>query len=325
MSIAMPALPPGFTVRAPRLPDDADAIAELIAACETAEYGSPDPGMIDGARATWQRPDFAAAADGWLVAAPDGALAGYAQVGPAYRVHQYAHAFVHPAYGGRGLGMWLLARTEARTRERAAVSFAGTTITLEQWIAGANEAARAMMRAAGYDEVRHIWGMRIDLAEAPEPPSWPEGIAVRACAADADLRRAYAANEEAFRDHWHYEPQTYEQFASMLVETDAFDPSLWFLAETVEGGEVAGIALCEALADRGWVNALAVRRPWRGRGVGMALLRHAFAEFARRGLQTAALGVDTQNLTGAMRLYERAGMAVERRYDIFEKSLPIAG
>ena len=221
--------------------------------------------------------------------------------------------------------MWLLARTEARTLGRAALSFAGQTITLEQWIAGANEAARALMRAAGYDEVRHIWGMRIDLAGTLEPPSWPEGIAVRACASAADLRRVYAANDEAFRDHWHYEPQSYEQFASMLVETDAFDPSLWFLAETDEGGEVAGIALCEALADRGWVNHLAVRRLWRGRGLGMALLRHAFAEFARRGLRTVSLGVDAQNLTGATRLYERAGMAVERRYDIFEKTLPIAG
>jgi|SRR5690348_7281306 len=325
MSIAMPALPPGFTACAPRLPDDAGAIAELITAGETAEYGSADPGMIDGARATWQRPDFEAASDGWLVIAADGAFAGYAQVGPAYRVHQYAHAFVHPVYGGRGLGAWLLARTEVRTRERAAASFAGQTITLEQWIAGANEAARALMRTAGYDEVRHIWGMHVDLPDALEPPSWPEGIAARACASAADLRRAYAANEEAFRDHWHYEPQTYEQFASLLVETDAFDPSLWFLAETMEGGEVAGIALCEALADRGWVNQLAVRRAWRGRGLGMALLRHAFAEFARRGLRTAALGVDAQNLTGATRLYERAGMTVERRYDIFEKTLPITG
>ena len=325
MSIAMPALPPGFTVHAPRLPDDAGTLADLIAACETAEYGSPDPGMIDGARATWQRPDFEAASDGWLVTAPDGTLAGYAQVGPAFRVHQYAHVFVHPAYGGRGLGVWLLARTEARTCERAAAAFAGQTITLEQWIAGANEAARALMRTAGYDEVRHIWGMRVDLAGTPVPPSWPEGIAVRACASADDLRRAYAANEEAFRDHWHYEPQTYEQFASMLVETDAFDPSLWFLAETVAGGEVAGIALCEALADRGWVSQLVVRRAWRGRGLGMALLRHAFAEFARRGLRIAALGVDAQNLTGATRLYERAGMTVERRYDIFEKTLPIAG
>src|SRR5262245_57974948 len=103
MSRYMSTLPPTVTARSPRLPGDEDAIAALIAACQIDECGTPDPGMIDGARATWRRPDFAPDHDGWLVEAPGGVLAAYAQVGPGYRVHQYAHAFVHPAYRGRSV------------------------------------------------------------------------------------------------------------------------------------------------------------------------------------------------------------------------------
>jgi ribosomal protein S18 acetylase RimI-like enzyme len=69
------------------------------------------------------------------------------------------------------------------------------------------------------------------------------------------------------------------------------------------------------------VNSLSVRRPWRRRGLGLALLQHAFGEFYRRDTMTVALGVDAQSLTGATRLYERAGMHVDRQYAVYEKEL----
>ncbi|WP_201391081.1 GNAT family N-acetyltransferase [Ktedonobacter sp. SOSP1-85] len=78
--------------------------------------------------------------------------------------------------------------------------------------------------------------------------------------------------------------------------------------------------LCSA-GPVGWVNTLAVAREWRGRGVGLALLQHAFGEFARRGLQRASLSVDAQNLTGATRLYQRAGMRKTREYLLLKKVL----
>jgi ribosomal protein S18 acetylase RimI-like enzyme len=69
------------------------------------------------------------------------------------------------------------------------------------------------------------------------------------------------------------------------------------------------------------VRLLGVRRPWRRRGLGRALLLHAFGEFRRRGFSRSALGVDAESLTGANRLYERAGMHVAARFDIYEKVL----
>jgi ribosomal protein S18 acetylase RimI-like enzyme len=91
------------------------------------------------------------------------------------------------------------------------------------------------------------------------------------------------------------------------------------------GDEVAAVALCRARAhedpEMGFVNTLGVRRPWRRQGLGLALLHHAFGEFYRRGQKRVGLGVDASNLTGATRLYERAGMHVARQFDLYEKEV----
>jgi ribosomal protein S18 acetylase RimI-like enzyme len=108
-------------------------------------------------------------------------------------------------------------------------------------------------------------------------------------------------------------------------EYEGYDPTLYFLAIDVPSGEIAGFNLCRPQshydADRGWVSAIGVRRPWRKRGLGLALLRHAFNEFYRRGKHKVGLGVDSQNLTGALRLYESAGMHMDQAHDFYEKEL----
>jgi ribosomal protein S18 acetylase RimI-like enzyme len=116
--------------------------------------------------------------------------------------------------------------------------------------------------------------------------------------------------------------ESYEEWAHWSVEREGFDPTLWYLARA--GGEIAGFVLCRVSdtdSDCGWVSVLGVRRPWRRRGLGEALLRHSFHEFRARGLSRAALGVDASSPTGATRLYERAGMGVYRETVFYERRL----
>ncbi len=125
-------------------------------------------------------------------------------------------------------------------------------------------------------------------------------------------------------DHYDHSPIPFERWLHWQTsDPERYDPTLWFLA--LDGLEIAGVSLCRpranADADTGWVSNLAVRRPWRHRGLGMALLRHSFCEYYRRGKRRVALGVDAQSLTGATRLYERAGMRVVRQFDRYEKEL----
>jgi ribosomal protein S18 acetylase RimI-like enzyme len=94
---------------------------------------------------------------------------------------------------------------------------------------------------------------------------------------------------------------------------------LWLIAW--EGDQIAGFSQNRYLNKIGWVGTLGVRRPWRKKGMGLALLTHSFAEFYKRGIKTVGLGVDAANPTGATRLYEKAGMSVANSYVVYEKEL----
>jgi mycothiol synthase len=161
--------------------------------------------------------------------------------------------------------------------------------------------------------------MEIDLDSEPAEPVWPEGISVRAFRRGEDDRRVYEVQEETFADQFEAEPMSYEEWRHWSFR-EPFDPGLWFLAE--EGGELAGILLArsERAGDEtlGWVSVLGVRRPWRRRGLGRALLLHSFHALRARGKPRAGLGVDGSNPTGAVELYEAAGMRVVRRSDHWE-------
>jgi mycothiol synthase len=132
----------------------------------------------------------------------------------------------------------------------------------------------------------------------------------------------YECHQESFADHWEFRPVPLEAWRAFSVDRPDFDPTLYWLAEA--DGEVAGICLGQWHGSGdptfGWVEVLAVRRPWRGRGLGLALLRDAFAELAARGATRVGLGVDAENTTGAVRLYERAGMQPVRRLDVYERT-----
>jgi mycothiol synthase len=183
-----------------------------------------------------------------------------------------------------------------------------------------NEVLAGILRSRGYDLVRHFFTMEIDLAEEPAEPVWPDGISVRAYRTGEE-RAVYDTDMEAFQDHWDFFPVPFEDWRDYHLGRSDFDPELWFLA--MDGDEVAGTALCssEARPGTGRVNVLAVRRPWRRRGLGAALLLHAFRELRSGGRPRADLNVDGENLTGAVRLYERVGMRVAHRDDSYRKEL----
>jgi mycothiol synthase len=189
-------------------------------------------------------------------------------------------------------------------------------------ITSEDHATRGVYESSGYRLVRYGLEMRAALDEQPPAPAWPEGLSVRTYEPGRDDRALYEADEEAFADHWEHVPVPYGDWRAAELERPDLDPSLVFLAE--EGDELAGFALClpsRAGQPIGWVEVLGVRRRWRRRGLALALLRHAFRAFRARGLPAAGLEVDAENLTGAVRLYERAGMRPVSQWVTYEKTL----
>ncbi len=164
----------------------------------------------------------------------------------------------------------------------------------------------------GFEESRHSYRMEISLESEPAEPKWPDGIAVRTFEPD-DERKLYEVHTEVWQDTSDPWDESFEEWQHWLTKREGFDPSLWFLAFT--GDELAGYSLSrpdDSDPNAGYVNLLGVRRPWRRRGLGEALLLHSFRAFRDRGYTRGTLGVDASSPTGATRLYERAGMTVYR-------------
>lgn len=164
---------------------------------------------------------------------------------------------------------------------------------------------------------RSAYTMEIDLGEAPpDAGTPPSGIEVRPYA-DADAEMLRAALNEAFADDPFYEHATPERFRAFHLGARGFEPSLWLLAWDADVLAGFVLAYSERAGDPtvGVVRSLGVRPTWRRNGLGEALLREAFRELHSRGLRKIQLGVDAENKTGALRLYEWVGMRVVRRQD----------
>jgi mycothiol synthase len=169
----------------------------------------------------------------------------------------------------------------------------------------------------GYREVRRFYEMAIELDGPPPAPVLPGGLTIEPFD-EASLPEFYEALDESFGDHWEHHSTPLEEWWNEKRNAPDFDPTLWFLIR--DGAEVAAVVRNEPnRREGGMVAAIGVRRPWRGRGLGRALLLHTFAEFQRRGVNRISLGVDTQNPTGATKLYESVGMHVELEDVVFEK------
>jgi mycothiol synthase len=307
-------LPEGYTTRVPAR-EDAEAVAALISTCQISDTGASDM-SLEELLDDWHTLDLTEEAV--VVTAPDGRIAAYADVFNRSFVTVSIYGYVHPDYREVGLGAYLVAWGERWARDRMPQAPGNARVVVQHYINSANEGASRLLEGSGYTPVRGIYVMEIKLDEAPPLPHWPTGISVRTFVPGKDERTVYEAVEDAFRDLWGRPRNPFERFVRE-TQKESFDPSLWFLA--LEGDEIAGLTLCKTLAGEGWVDVVGVRRPWRNRGLGLALLRHAFTEYYRRGTHRVSLSVDAESITGAPRLYGRAGMRVRESYVIHLKEL----
>jgi mycothiol synthase len=257
----------------------------------------------------WRRGDFGAGT--WIVERADRVPVGFA-VSMHRDDRTDCWAAVHPEFRARGLSAALLAKVEERARERGSQN-------LTAGMLAENEAARMLLEQLGFREVRHFYHMRIVFDRPPEAAVWPAGIQLTAFRRE-DARAFHTALDEAFEDEWGFVSLPFEEWEQTRLGDPDTDTSLWFVAR--DQNEIVAVARCDPRKyGGGWVGALGVRKQWRKRGIGLALLQHVLVEFDGRGEPHVGLGVDADNPTGATRLYEKAGMRILTEHIIFQKEL----
>jgi mycothiol synthase len=241
----------------------------------------------------------------------------------ALREHRLWGA-VEPAMRGRGIGRALLADNEWRARELAAAQRAVRSKVFASFCGDARPAAR-LLRRAGYEPVRWFFDMvRPSLDDIGVPPM-PEGLEIRPVL-PYEYAAVWRADRDAFRDHWGGSDDS-EAAMRRFLESPEMDASLWQIAW--DGDEIAGGVINairphqnEALGiRRGWLDHVFTRRPWRRRGLARALIGRSLVLLRERGMTSAALGVDAENRTGALGLYEEAGFRVADRFAAWRKPM----
>ncbi len=301
-----------LTFRPPTL-DDAPAVADLIKARDEADFDEKRPIGFSGAelRDWWAREPERLETDAWIAVA-DGQAVGFGRVNREGDdlANLEDESCVHPDFRGQGVGAGLLDRAESWARER---QFSRLHVHV------VNDEGRSLVAQRGFEHVRYFWRMEIDVDADPPRAEVPTGFSIRPYRPGADDVALHAMHQAAFAEHWEFAPQSLERWLHWRTTRSDFDPELWQVA--LEGDEVAGAALCFGLNELGWVLDLAVGPGWRKRGLGLALLQAGFHGLHARGYTHIGLKVDSENETGATRLYERAGMRVTRRYATFEKRL----
>lgn len=289
-------------------PGDAARVAELLVAFEERILGESE-WSLDELRNEWRETELER--DVWL--AVDGErVAGYLALSERNGAWEF-DGYVHPDRFSAGVGTAIVEHAEAEARRR------GSPLTRTGVLAD-DEPARRLLAAHGFREVRRFHRMTIELDERPEPPVWPDGLREVPLDFESDHEAVHAAIDDSFAEHWNRRQRPHEQWLRRAREEGGTDPWGWIVVR--DGDEIAAVTSIERERfGAGWVGIVGVRRPWRRRGLGEAMLREAFRRLWDAGQRVVGLGVDAQNETGATRLYERVGMRTAWSAIVFEKEL----
>lgn len=320
--------PDADRIRCPE-PSDLGVVMCLIRERDLMVHGGPDLSEAE-LRADWASMDLAR--DARLALGPHGeAIVGYAAASAGGPGRVDLEFYARPDAANGDAGSRLLRWAERRAGELAAQAFSDRsrrssdvrTAVLQCAVGAADVAARGLIESAGYTLARVFFYMEADLGEETPNPTLPEGLELRAFPGGRAGPGVSLAVEEAFRDHWGHSPEALEGWARRR-KAEGAAPGTWLAA--TEGGETAGAVFCAPQHDGYLIEWLAVRRPWRRRGLGLALLFGIFRRLRDRGIRRVSLVVDSESPTGATRLYERAGMRADRSYAVYRKGLrPGAG
>lgn len=268
----------------------------------------------------WHNDGFNLETDAFLIETKDGRVVGYEEFfNEKDHYDLNADGYVHPEFKRLGIGTTLFHRVEQRAREEIKLAAPDLRVFIRSTLNGKDEAGKNLHSTLGYLPVRFHWRMETKLDAKPPVPIWHDGIELRPFVKEEHATALWQADNEAFSEHWGSHDFTFQEWVHEKMGKPDFDLTLWMIAW--DGDQIAGFCQNRFRMGIGWIGALGVRRVWRNKGLGLALLQHSFGEFYKREMKTIGLGVDASNPTGATYLYQKAGMYTASEFVTFEKEL----
>lgn len=296
--------------------DDLSAVTQLVYdVCEA--DGDTTVAVTEEEMAhEWRSPGFNIETDGIVAVTRDGRIVGYEEF---FNEQEHARlrtdGYVHPDFKGLGIGTALMRAVGERAHKEIPLAEPDLRVHIHSTLDSKDTDGRSIHESEGYSVIRHHWRMNIELDSPPDIHLLPEGIELRPFDMAHD-QALYEVHEEAFADLWMHVRRPYDEWVRHNKDRDR---SLWLVAW--DGDQIAGYSLNRERMGIGWVGSLGVRRSWRKRGLGEALLLRSFRLLYERGHKTVGLGVDAHNPSGATRLYQKVGMKIAAEFVSYEKEL----
>ncbi len=302
--------------------EDAPALHQLFLDVEAVDHRGHHSSLEDRYH-NFEEPDWNPETDSLVAFTPQGKIAAmtFVYLPLSTSVHELAAWMwgeVHPDFRRQGFGRFLLSWGEANLIPRLQ-ALPGDLPRLIKVNSPDHLSDRiALFGRSGYHPARSFYWMRRSLEQPVETPAFPDGFQVLSWSQAWDEKIRLAFND-SFSEHWGFEPLDAEMWRVLIIEASDFRPDFSFFV--VDGQEVAAFTINEVRAleldgkmlRQGWIRDIGTPRRWRKRGLASALINHSLLAFQRAGLKYAGLGVDSENATGALRLYERLGFQVTDR------------
>lgn len=302
----------GFTIKHPNL-ENAQEITDLIALCDIEEIGVPDI-TLDDTLGMWN--SIKLETDAWVVLAANNEIIGYGFVEVTGESRMDSCVFVHPQFKNQGIGSLLLTKVEERAMQLA-TDKNGAQVLMNQ-IPFTNASARNLLENRGYQFSRLYKRMKIKMKEQPKQPVFPLGITIRHFQDNQDEESLYKVYDETFQDSWGYSKKDFTTWINQKKGAN-YDPSHWYIVW--DDTKPVAFLMGRMQEDCLFIDLLGVKRQWRKRGIGQAMLLHVFQEAYIRGQKTILLYVDSDSLTNAHRLYHQVGMHPDSQTALYKKEL----
>ncbi len=310
-------------------PEDSRAINQMLLEIEAVDQRNFIDTLEDRQRDLTD-PETNPATDSLVFLTPEGKAAGLGWIftpqEPGQEYVSFLTGEVHPQHRQQGLGEIILSWAEARARQILCGMPSDRPCMMRAFIKDGLQDRVLLYEKHGFKAARSFYRMKRDLSQPISQSYWPPGVTLTAWDSERSDEALEVINE-AFSDHWGFIPMSPDLWRQWVLDHEDFRPDLSFMVLSAETGEIVGMTVnkvnqAENYARgilEGWVMDLCVRRPWRKLGLATALLNISMQAFKADGLEYAGLGVDTENETGALRIYERLGFKPEIRFITYTK------